>query len=87
MNKSDLVRSVSKVLGARTDAIKAVESLFDAMRSSLRTGEKVVVSGFGSFRVKMLKARKGRNPKTGEEVPVPPRRAVRFKASRGLLGT
>ncbi|MBI4055022.1 MAG: HU family DNA-binding protein [Elusimicrobia bacterium] len=86
MNKADLIRAVSRVLGTRSDSVRAIEATFESMRNSLRSGEKVVLSGFGSFRVKMRKARKGRNPKTGQEVPVPPRRAVRFKASKELLG-
>jgi len=86
MNKSDIIRHAAQALGTRKDAVKVVEAVFATMKTSLRAGEKVVVSGFGSFRVKMIQARKGRNPKTGQEVPVPPHRAVRFKPSRDLLG-
>jgi DNA-binding protein HU-beta len=59
--------------------------MMQAMRLSLRSGEKVVLSGVGSFHVKMRKAKVGRNPRTGQTVPIPPRRTVRFKISKELF--
>ena len=62
-----------------------METTFDTIRESLKNGEKVVISNFGTFRVKSRQGRQGRNPKTGESVSVPPRKGVRFKASKNLL--
>src|ERR1041385_5728122 len=85
MNKSNMVRVVSRVLSTRKEANAAVESMLQSMRLALRSGEKVVLAGIGSFHVKMRKAKIGRNPKTGQTVPIPPRRAVRFKMSKDLF--
>ena len=85
MNRRDLIRAVARVLTTKGEAAKAVETAFETIRQALREGDKVVVSNFGTFRVKGRQARVGRNPKTGESVEVPPRRGVRFKASKNLL--
>ena len=85
MNRLDIIRAVSKVLSTKGEATKAVETTFDTIRQALNSNEKVVISNFGTFRVKARQARQGRNPKTGESVLVPPRRGIRFKASRNLL--
>ncbi len=86
MNRLDIIRAVSKVLATRGEAALAVETAFDAVGQALARGEKVVISNFGTFRVKARRPRVGRNPKTGEKVSVPARRGVRFKASKNLLG-
>ncbi|TBR21583.1 HU family DNA-binding protein [bacterium] len=85
MNRLDIIRAVARVLTTKGEAAKAVETTFETIRQALREGDKVVVSNFGTFRVKGRQARVGRNPKTGESVEVPPRRGVRFKASKNLL--
>ncbi|HBL16765.1 MAG: hypothetical protein A2X36_00385 [Elusimicrobia bacterium GWA2_69_24] len=85
MNRLDIIRSVAKVLTTKGEAAKAVETTFDTIVGALREGEKVVISNFGTFRVKARQARTGRNPKTGQTVEVPPRKGVRFKASKNLL--
>ena len=85
MNRAHIVKAVAKVLTTKGEALKAVETVFDAVRAALRNGEKVSISNFGTFRVRLRKGRQGRNPKTGEGISVPPRRGVRFKASRNLL--
>lgn len=85
MNRLDIIRAVARVLTTKGEAAKAVETTFEVIRAALREGDKVVVSNFGTFRVKGRQARVGRNPKTGESVEVPPRRGVRFKASKNLL--
>lgn len=85
MNRLDIIKAVSKVLSTKGEAARAVETAFDAIREALRNGQKVVISNFGTFRVKARQARQGRNPKTGQTVSVPPRRGVRFKASKNLL--
>ncbi len=85
MNRLDVIKDVAKILGTRTEAANAVEATFEAIRTALNRGEKVVISNFGTFRVKERRERQGRNPRTGKSVSVPPRRGVRFKASRNLL--
>ena len=85
MNRLDIIKSVSKVLTTKGEAALAVETTFETVRQALNKGEKVVVSNFGTFRVKSRQPRTGRNPKTGAPVTVPARRGVRFKASKNLL--
>ena len=85
MNKSGLVRIVGRVLSTRKEATSAVDAALRAIQIALRSGEKVVLAGIGSFHVKMRKAKIGRNPKTGQTVPIPPRRGVRFKMSKDLF--
>jgi nucleoid DNA-binding protein len=85
MNRLDIIKAVAKVLSTKGEAARAVETTFETIRDALRNGEKVVISNFGTFRVKSRQARVGRNPKTGASVEVPPRKGVRFKASKNLL--
>jgi len=85
MNKAHMIQVVERVVSTRKEASAAVEAMITAVRHALRTGEKVVISGVGSFHVKMRKAKIGRNPKTGQTVPIPPRRAVRFRMSKDLF--
>ena len=85
MNKANLVAVVERVVSTRKEASAAVDAMMKAMRLALRSGEKVVLAGVGSFHVKMRKAKVGRNPRTGQVVPIPPRRAVRFKMSKDLF--
>ena len=86
MNRLDIIREVAKVLTTKGEAAEAVQTTFSVIGSALRNGEKVVISNFGTFRIKTRNARQGRNPKTGQQVSVPPRKGVRFKASKNLLG-
>ena len=85
MNRLDIIKAVAKVLSTKGEASRAVETTFDTVREALKNGDKVVISNFGTFRVKSRQARVGRNPKTGATVEVPPRKGVRFKASKNLL--
>lgn len=85
MNRLDIIKAVAKVLSTKGEAARAVETTFETIRGALNQNEKVVISNFGTFRVKARQARQGRNPKTGDSVTVPPRKGVRFKASRNLL--
>lgn len=85
MNKSELIKEVSKIMLDPKDAELAVCKTFETMSKALAAGEKVVISNFGAFRISHRKARQGRNPKTGDPVAVPPGKTVRFKASPGML--
>ena len=85
MNKADMVEGVSKLTGSRVEAQRIVDYLFKLMKEALEKNEKVVVQGFGSFHVVMRKAKKGRNIKTGEEVMIPARPAVKFRKAKDFL--
>lgn len=85
MNKATLVEVVGRVVSTRKEASAAVEAMMNAMRMALRSGEKVVLSGVGSLHVKMRKAKVGRNLRTNALIPIPPRRAIRFKTSKELF--
>jgi len=85
MTKADLIESVaSKVDLPRATAERAVNTLFEDIVSALKQGEKVNVSGFGTFAVSTRKARTGRNPKTGESIEISATRAAKFKAGKTL---
>jgi len=85
MNKADMVEGISKLTGSRVEAQRIVDYLFTSMRDTLRQHEKVVVQGFGSFHVVIRKAKKGRNIKTGQEVLIPARPAIKFRQGKEFL--
>jgi DNA-binding protein HU-beta len=85
MNKADMVEGVSKLTGSRVEAQRIVDHLFTSMRDTLRKHEKVVVQGFGSFHIVVRKAKKGRNIKTGQQVLIPARPAVKFRQGKDFL--
>jgi len=85
MTKADLIEEVSRVVEmTRKDSEIIVESIFDAVVKSLRTGDKIEIRGFGSFRTRQRQPRIGRNPKTGSRVEVPAKRIPYFKPSKEL---
>ncbi|MCK4244659.1 MAG: HU family DNA-binding protein [Candidatus Omnitrophica bacterium] len=85
MNKGQLIEKVmSEVKVAKAEATRAVDSVISNIRTSLQSGEKVVLAGLGTFSVRRRKARTGRNPRTGESLQIPERRVVRFKAGKTL---
>lgn len=85
MTKADLVVDVMR-LGdlTRTDAETIIETIFDSVVGALRSGDKIEIRGFGSFRTRQRNARIGRNPKTGARVDVPAKRVPFFKPSKDL---
>ncbi len=85
MTKADLVDKVTD-LGdlTRRDGEVIVETLFDSVIGALKTGDKIEIRGFGSFRTRQRNARVGRNPKTGARVDVPAKRVPFFKPSKEL---
>jgi nucleoid DNA-binding protein len=86
VNKNDLSKAVYDAHGGMSyaDAQKTVGLILDTIKARLTRGEKVLLSGFGCFRVVSRKDRKGINPKTGESIRIPGRKAIRFKPSRYL---
>ena len=85
MNKKDLIEALIKVLSTRKEASDAIENIFSSMKNALLKKEKVVISGFGSFNVRLSPARKCRIPKTNKYVSVPARPKIRFKPSKELF--
>jgi DNA-binding protein HU-beta len=85
MTKSDLIeRLAAKAELTRPRAEELVDFLLDNMTDALKRGEKVNISGFGTFTVSVRKARTGRNPKTGEPIDIPASRSAKFKAGKTL---
>ena len=85
MNKKEITAKMSKDAGiTRLQARKAFQSLIGGIKSSLKKGKRVTFSGFGSFEVKMRKAREGRNPKTGETIDIPKKKRIKFNPSKGF---
>ena len=83
LTKADMVDHVVKQMGlTRQQGRMVVDSFFTELSDSLIGGKEVKLSGFGNFELKDKKSRPGRNPKTGEQVPVQARRVVTFKAGQ-----
>ncbi len=85
MTKADLVDLIYERVGPSKKASgEVVEEVFAIIRDTLREGDKVKISGFGSFVVNQKKARRGRNPQTGEPITIDSRRVLSFKPSQVL---
>ena len=84
MNKGDLVNEVSKVVKTKKDARAAVDCVFSSIIKTLEKGESVSLVGFGTFKVVERKARKGRNPQTGEEIYIAASKVPKFVAGKAL---
>ncbi len=82
LTRMDLSEAVFREVGlSRNESAQLVEAVLDHMSDSLVNGEQVKISSFGTFSVRDKTARVGRNPKTGEEVPINPRRVLTFRPS------
>lgn len=82
MTKADIVSEVFEKVGLpKQEAEELVEMILDMIKQTLKEGEMVKLSGFGNFIVRSKNSRKGRNPKTGEEIEITPRRVVSFRPS------
>ena len=85
MTKADLIESLAMKLDLpKGQAERAVNMVFDDIEQALRNGDKVNISGFGTFAVSSRKARSGRNPKTGETIQIPASKSAKFKAGKTL---
>ena len=88
ITRTDLSEAVYQKVGlSRTESAELVEMVLDTISDRIVAGESVKLSSFGSFIVRSKNERIGRNPKTGEEVPITPRRVMVFKASNILKET
>jgi integration host factor subunit beta len=85
MTKAELVEEVSEKTGLpKKQAEIVVNTVFESIVETLKTGEKIELRGFGSFRIRQRDSRMGRNPKTGDKVDVPAKRIPYFKPGKEL---
>lgn len=89
MNKSELVDALADQTGmTKADAARAIDALFSTdggiLAKALKNGDRVQITGFGTFEAKMRKARTGRNPRTGESIQIAAARSPGFRAGKGL---
>ena len=85
LTRAELAEGVSRTVGlSRADSARMVESVLDHITTALVDGQQVKLTGFGTFAVREKNERVGRNPKTGVEVPITPRRVLAFRASQSV---
>lgn len=85
VTRADLSEAIVRKIGLpRSEASEIVEAVLDEVAGALVSGQNVKLSSFGSFLLRDKRARMGRNPKTGEEVPITPRRVLSFRPSHVL---
>ena len=85
LTKADLAEHLFEEMGLnKREAKDLIESVFEEIRTALGRGEEVKLSGFGNFELREKKERPGRNPKTGEEIPITARRVVTFRPGQKL---
>ena len=84
MNKGDLINKVAKLVSTKKEAQQAVDCVFSSITGALKEGDTVTLVGFGSFKVVERKARKGRNPQTGEEISIKASKAPKFMPGQAL---
>ncbi|HHL39655.1 MAG TPA: integration host factor subunit alpha [Deltaproteobacteria bacterium] len=85
MTKADIVEIVFEKVGfSKKDIAAVVDQIFETIKATLEQGEKVKISGFGNFSIRHKRARRGRNPQTGDEITIDERKVMTFKASQLL---
>ena len=84
MNKGDLINEVAKVVSTKKAAQSAVECVISSITKAMKKGEGVALTGFGTFKVVKRKARKGRNPYTGEEIKIKATKVPKFTPGKFL---
>ena len=84
MNKAELIDEVAKVTCSKKEADEAVSATIAAIQKALKKGDSVTLVGFGTFSVSKRKARKGRNPQTGEAIKIPAKKVPVFKAGKNF---
>lgn len=88
MTKADIIdRIASGAKLSKADAGRALDSTLDSIKKALKKGQKVTLVGFGTFSVRRRKARKGRNPRTGDVISVPAVKVPKFTAGKTLKGS
>jgi nucleoid DNA-binding protein len=84
MNRAELIEEVAKVTSTKKEADAAISAALAAIQKALKKGDSVTLVGFGTFSVSKRKARKGRNPQTGEAIKIAAKKVPVFKAGKGL---
>ena len=84
MNKGDLITEVAKVVSTKKEAQAAVDCVLNSITKTLKKGKDVTLVGFGTFKIVKRKARKGRNPATGEEITIKASKAPKFVPGKAL---
>lgn len=85
MTKSELIEKLATAVGLKKkEAALALETFMETVKSTLKKGDQIALSGFGTFKIRHSKARMGRNPKTGEAIQIPERKKVVFRPSKEL---
>ena len=84
MNKGDLINEVAKVVSIKKEAQEAVDCVLTSITKALKKGDTVTLVGFGTFKVTKRKARKGRNPQTGEEIKIKASKVAKFTPGKSL---
>ncbi|GAB4419155.1 MAG: HU family DNA-binding protein [Thermodesulfovibrionales bacterium] len=85
MTKAELIDKVASSAGlSKADASKALDATLNAVKASLKKGQKVTLVGFGTFSVIKRKSRKGRNPRTGEVITIPAAKTPKFTSGKAL---
>jgi len=85
LTKNDLIDKISILMPSKKDAAVVVNKLFEEMLAAIVNGEKVVITGFGSFNLLVTQTKKGRNPKTGETILIEPKKKIKFKQSKEIF--
>ena len=87
MNKAELVSKIAEDAGiTKVQAVSALESFMEGVTKTLKSGNKLILVGFGTFSVAKRAARNGRNPATGATIKIKAKKVARFKASKELSG-
>ncbi len=85
MTKAELIDKIAAGANlTKTDASNALDATINAVKASLKKGQKVTLVGFGTFSISKRKSRKGRNPRTGEEIKIPATKVPKFTAGKTL---
>lgn len=85
MTKAELIDKIASGAGlSKTDASKALDSILNSIKAALKKGQKVTLVGFGTFSTKKRKARKGRNPRTGQVINIPAAKVPKFTSGKAL---
>ena len=85
MTKAEIIDMLNERIGIpKVECVRIVESFFDIIKSELENGNTVMISGFGKWTVKAKRERRGRNPQTGQTIPIEARKVVTFKPSTVL---
>lgn len=85
MTKTELIEKIAAGAGlSKADATRALDATLDAIKGALKKGQKVTLVGFGTYSITKRKARKGRNPKTGQTINIPAAKTPKFTAGKAL---